>query len=161
MTPDGYRPTYRPTSSRRRTIKRQQFQDGKRRDDAWAGYELRWPRPGYEIAREPDVGALEVVWKHRALVLGRDVGTRVAWPPGGVFWPRADQKTRGHRTTRSRRQQDPWPLYDPVAVAERILLDVQRTETENPKALLKFVNDWGCSEWASPVRRTSRATGCS
>ncbi len=57
---------------------------------------------------------------------------RIAWPPLGVFVPDNDRARSG-----------PPAPYNPIAVANAILLDVQRTSADDPKSLLRFVNRWG------------------
>ncbi len=52
----------------------------------------------------------------------------IDWPASGVLAPSGDS---------------PQERYNPFEVADRILLDVQRTRSDDEKAILQFVNRWG------------------
>ncbi len=122
-------------------------------------FELRWPRPGYQILTQPS-GPWSEAWRrleprrvpapeaadfHEPGLEFEDVEPegdpsapawagprwryRVAWPAGGIFMPGLDEAQA--------------PVYEPLKVAPDILLDVQRTRADEPAALLGFVNRWG------------------
>ncbi len=109
-------------------------------------YQLRWLRSDYVIVEEPPLkgwvaGQPGPKVPGTPVVFGAGGRLRKAaphwpapWPVGGVFaptwWPR-DRPTK------------PAESYNPMTVAPDILVDVQRVETEDPKALLRFVNRWG------------------
>jgi hypothetical protein len=117
----------------------------------WGGtegfvYQQRWLRNEYVILEEPPLKGW-VVGQPGPKVPGTPVvagaGGRLRkaapqwpapWPVGGVFaptwWPRG-------------RPAKPFEYYNPMTAAADILLDVQRVESEDPKALLRFVNKWG------------------
>ncbi len=125
-------------------IKRQRFVDAVRqRDERWQAYELRWLRYDFEIFTEPR-GRIATIWPHRSRnyrpALTQDLRGRLEtvtlpvaaeWPKEGVFVPKGWPASK------------PLERYNPVDVAKNILLDVQRTEADNPQALLRFVTKWG------------------
>ena len=138
------------------TTKRQQFKNAVRQpDEVWESFELRWPRYEYVIAEHP-TGALNTIWRHRkqnfAPWMERDsqgkmqpavLARSAQWPDGGVFVPKELMTVpkNAHAVT----TEDPLPRdwYNPTQVAKKILMDVQRTNPQQPKSLLKFVNTWG------------------
>jgi len=131
------------------------FQAVRQEDTTWPAYELRWPCYNYVIAEQP-TGHLAAIWKNRkhSLVpdLERDQRGKihriarvksVAWPEGGMFVP--EEYLMLPTKARAVKLKDPQPRgwYHPVNEGPAILLDVQRTSPQDPKALLKFVNKWG------------------
>ena len=134
--------------------------------DWWNAFELRWTRPGYTVLASP-VGAWGQAWAaiperrvpfldpsprapwyrvrhegpseesplygplswHSRLSAGETVVVyKLGWPPGGIFVPVEGSPVRP---------------YAPVKVAAAILLDAQGVTSEDPAALLGFVNRWG------------------
>ena len=138
-------------------IKRQHYVNAVRREDeAWQGYEIRWPRYTYTIAEQPG-GYLSVRWRFRAVRWSEDLRRdgegklrrvplkkRAAWPDGGVFVPNEVLKPPPKSLNVNWKEPRPSDVYDPVEQAKSILRDAQTTAHDNPKAILKFVNRWGC-----------------
>src|SRR5713226_922494 len=123
----------------------------------WEALELHWTRPRYTMLREP-TGPWGVAWyqlprERVPLSKAADIDEpgwvyedvepegdpsapwagpmarfKVEWPAGGIFVPEDEAQA---------------PLYEPLKVAPGILLDVQRTNADNPAAVLRFVNRWG------------------
>ncbi len=141
----------------------------------WEAFELRWPRPRSTILTEP-TGVWGHAWEglprsrihvselsefHEPGWVVEDVEPegdpstpawsgpnyryRVEWPAGGIFVPEGDEA--------------PAPVYEPLAVAPEILLDVQRTRADDPPALLRFVNRWGQLGVGIPGAREFGADG--
>lgn len=124
-------------------------------DEAWQGYELRWPRFDYTIAEKP-TGHLAVRWRHRphrwVPGLKRDQHgkiqriareKRVPWPEGGLFVPTELLVLPKNSHAVEINEPNPRDWYNPIVVAGEIILDVQRIPPTNPVALLRFVNKWG------------------
>ena len=118
------------------TIKRQQFKNAVRQpDEVLEGFDLGWPRYEYVIAEHPTAG-LAVRWRHR-----EPIG--VPWPEGGLFVPKELMTVPKNAYAVKTDEPLPRDWYNPTREDKKILRDVQRTNPQQPKSLLKFVNTWG------------------
>lgn len=119
-------------------IKRRNYSTaGGQIDEVCQAYELRWLCYDYAIAGQP-TGSLATIWKFRSKgKIQRGVQEQKApWPEGGVFVPKEMLIPNGSAPKPNTR-------YNPANYGPEILLDVQRTSSDNPASLLRFVNQWG------------------
>jgi len=127
-----YHPTLCPTPGMAKTrIKRQNFRNAVRQPDtSWPAYQLKWDR--YDYAVMPiAAGKVLAQFNYRLCSL-----RTLRWPQEGIFVPQ-------ELTNPSAKEPKARDRYDPAEVADKILLDVQRMDADNPKAVLGFVNRWG------------------
>ena len=77
----------------------------------------------------------------QAVIHRKPIG--VPWPEGGVFVPKELMTVPKNAHAVTMEEPLPRDRYNPTREGKKILMDVQRTNPQQPKSLLKFVNNWG------------------